>query len=478
MGDMRTVDLDDGAPDDAAPAPVQQRRRRWPWLLAAVVLVVGALATWQRVIDAREHRALAEAADASGVLLPLPEQLRDLWSVPTDLGFGGQVAAVGPHLLAASTSDDGTGYEIHEVDRLTGATGWSVTGSVATAGAGGVDCRPLSPDSAPPTLAACAIGIPLVYGVLPTETSAARLVVLDAATGDVLSTTETSGSAWTTSGDQLVTAVPQNDGDGVTWTLTAVDGPTGAPAWTLTLPTVPVAPPETDENGLATGRMTMSSLAGSPGRVVLADQGHAWVVVDGRLQTSETVPADWSVSLDASGVVEIAPGDGTSSGQMRLVLTDGSTTEAPVQQISVAVDDGSMPGLVLVRAWKGLALQARDATTGAVRWEVPAGGTQVLVMAGRVITRSGDDIAAVDADDGHVVWHTHTVTDSAIQLLTDAHNVYVPVPGRLRAFALSDGTELPDRVLPQEHADETPFNLAGVLALYGTGAGQSVAVVG
>lgn len=474
MGDMRTVDLEDGTPDDPAPP----RRRRWPWLLATVVLVVGALVTWQRVIDAREHHALAAAAEASGVLLPLPEQLHELWSLPTDLGFGGQVAAVGPHLLAASTSDDGTGYEIHEVDRRTGATGWSVTGSVATAGAGGADCRPLSPGSAPPTLAACAIGIPFVYGILPTETSAARLVVLDAATGDVLSTTETSGSAWTTSGDQLVTAVPQSDGDHITWTLTAVDGPTGAPAWTLTLPTVPVTPPETDENGLATGRMTMSSLAGSPGRVVLADQGHAWVVDDGRLQTSQTVPADWSVSLDASGVVEIAPGDGTASGRMRFVLTDGSATEAPVQQVDVAVDDGSAPGVVLVRAWKGLALQARDAATGTVRWEVPAGGTQVLVLAGRVITRAGDDIAAVDARDGHLVWHTRSVMDSAVALLTDARNVYVPVPGHLRAFALSDGTELPDRTLPPGHQDETPFDLAGVLTLYGTDAGQQLAVVG
>ncbi|RHA40970.1 outer membrane protein assembly factor BamB family protein [Cellulomonas rhizosphaerae] len=459
MGDMRTVELDDGT---AEPAPANHRRRLWPWALAALVVVAAVLVTWQLVENRRQHATQERAAQASNVLLPLPTEVKVLWTSPaadTYLGF----AVVGPHLVVGSTDDDGSTYEIHELDRRTGKHLWDVTGTLPAGWVGGVECRPVSPPGGRPTFAACAIGALAPPDQLPTEAGNVRIVVLDAATGTVVSTTDTSLAAWAVAGDTIVMASPERDDENVTWTLKTIDATSGAPTWSLVLPTVPIAPPDTDD-GFLTGKTFDASLEGALGRVVLADQGHVWVVDDGTLTTTVPIEAGWTVALDGSGAVVLAFGDGTGTAQ--LVLTDGTVVDAPAQQVNLPVDDGTASDVLLVRAWKDLALQARDARTGQVRWEVPQAGTQVIVLGGRVILRSGDDLVAADADDGHVVWRTRSIMSSEVALSTDGTNVYVPVPGRLRAYALTDGHRQPDRVLPPEYSGESPVALGGVLTVY------------
>lgn len=462
MGDMRAVELDDGTPDVGQ---ARRHRRRWPWLVGALLAVAAVLVTWQLVADRREQVAESRAAQASNVLLPVPERLTVRWTAPA-AGAGAGWAAVGPHLIQGSTDDDGAAYEIHEIDRRTGASGWSVTGTRPPGSPTGVECRGVSMTGGPPPFVACAIGAQPAFGQLPAESSDVRIVVIMAETGEIVSTTDTTLAAWAVAGDKVVTTTSERDGDDVTWSLRTFDATSGAPTWSLVLPTVPVQPPDTDADGFLTGRRLASSLEGAPGRVVLMDQGHVWVVDEGTLTTTVPVAASWTATLDRSGVVELALGEATAASASRLVLTDGSTTEVPAQQVNLPVDDGTASDLVLVRAWKGLALQARDAGTGRVRWEVPQAGTQALVLAGRVVVRSGDDLVAVDAGDGHVVWRTRSIMDAAAGLSTDGTNVYVPVPGRLRAYALPDGHRLPDRVLPEEYSGESPSASSGVLSVY------------
>ncbi|ROS25847.1 PQQ-binding-like beta-propeller repeat protein [Cellulomonas sp. PhB150] len=463
MGDMRTVELDDGTP---GADPPRRHRRRWPWVAGAVVAVAAVLVTWQLVVNHREQSAQDRVAQASDVLLPVPEQLHVLWTAPTRANAYVGGSAVGPHLLAGSTADDGSTYEIHEVDRHTGEPGWSVTGTRPAGSTTGVECRGVSVTGGPPTFAACAIGAEQATGLLPTESTDVRIVVLVAATGEVVSTTDTTLAAWAVAGDKIVTATSERDGDDVTWSLRTIDATSGAPTWSLVLPTVPVEPPDTDANGFLTGGFFFSSLEGTLGRVVLMDQGHVWVVDEGALTTTVRVKASWTATLDRSGVAQLALGEATSATASQLVLTDGSIVDVAAQQVDLPVDDGTASNLVLVRAWKGPTLQARDPRTGVVRWEVPQAGAQALVLAGRVVVRSGDDLVAVDAGDGHVVWRTRSVMDPAVALSTDGANVYVPVPGRLRAYAVSDGHRLPDRVLPDEYGGDSPSASYGVLSVY------------
>jgi len=464
---MRTVELDDGT---AEPAPVKTRRRLWPWALAALVVVAAVLVTWQLVENRREHATQERAAQASNVLLPLPADLEVLWTSPAEDTYYG-LAVIGPHLVVGSTDDDGSTYEIHELDRRTGKHLWDVTGTLP-AGLTGVECRPVSLGGGPPTFAACAIGSPAPAGMLPPEAVDVRIVVLDAATGTVVSTTDASLAAWAVAGDTIVMASPERDDENVAWALKTFDATSGAPTWSLVLPTVPIAPPDTDD-GFLTGKIYDASLGGALGRVVLSDQGHVWVVDEGTLTATVPIEAGWTAALDRSGVVVLAFGDGTGTAQ--LVLTDGTVVDAPAQQVNLPVDDGTAANVLLVRAWKNLALQARDTRTGQVRWEVPQAGTQVIVLGGRVILRSGDDLVAADADDGHVVWRTRSIMSSEVALSTDGTNVYVPVPGRLRAYALTDGHRQPDRVLPPEFSGQAPTALGGVLTVY---AGDPAPVLG
>ena len=124
------------------------------------------------------------------------------------------------------------------------------------------------------------------------------------------------------------------------------------------------------------------------------------------------------------------------------------------EPVNLAVDDGSLPGLVFTG---GARLRAWDATTGQRRWTSGVGtGRSPLLLDGVLYAATYDAVLALDATTGKVLWTTPVQLKSDIAVpLTDGRVLVVvervPTP-HLVAFDLADGRRLWQAALP-EHVD-------------------------
>lgn len=486
MGDLREVELDDE--DEPAPRP-GSRRRRW-WLVVAALVVVGTLVGVQATMDGRRRAHDARYDDVAGVLLPVPDTLRVAWQRPDVQAFVPASAEVAGRVVHAQIDGDHRHATISVLDRASGEAVWTAHESLdasvvdaiaagearaerdaaagaesdaesddadisdpATAQSGATAvCAPLGRDHG-----ACEIGWLTPWGD-STEPVATQVVVVDVAGQAVVSSSAAVMRMAAAVGDTVVVATSTTRDDEVVWSLDARDAH-GRQRWTLTLDPVPVlrtksgqSPPQTNATAL-------------DGHLLLVDQGHAWLIGDGSVLRDTDVGSGHYVMTAHGGALQAIPqmGGGDELQYGRILLGDGQWLTAHGYAVTVTVDDGSAPDLLLVDDDVRERLVARDARTGWELWSVPAGDVGTATVLGGVVlvsvgntsdaTAPSMTLEAIDARTGDVRWARSLMDEPTdvpqpVEALTDGRAVYARWGAHLKAFALEDGAPLAARDLP------------------------------
>lgn len=388
---------DDDAPE-ATPAPT--RRRGLGLLVATAVVLVGALAAGQAVLDGRERAHLAELRRVPGVLEPLDDP-RLLWSMT----WGDTVTTgvrVGATLISAEVDDAGA-VTLTGTAARTGVAAWTTRVTLPDEQRTRLDrdetervveCLPLGSPEASDLTSAAACLVSARRGLLSSD-EPAQLVVVDEA-GAVASERTVHADLWGARGDHVILASVEGD-DMQTWTVDAQTA-TGTPAWSRTLG--PLAVPDEQLVGSGADRR----LVAGAGCTVLTT-GRSAVVLgeDGAVETS--------VTADAGDVVDIAPPCSVvvrtvaSSETGSVVLPSGEELPSGVGAAFLLLDDRSGSGLLLT-AEANHRLAARDPSSGAVAWQstlTPDGGIR---LDGQVYSAQGEEVVALDARTGAELWRT------------------------------------------------------------------------
>jgi len=452
VANVRNVELVEAgepwqAPEpEEATLPRERRGRRGLWAIVAVVAVGALLVAGQRWLDDRHEAHVARFDDVPGVLAPLGSELTQRWSYASynDKTGMDDAAQVGSRLLAGTVSVADRTYTIRQVDRATGATVWSTTGRVDAATdlpqGSGVECRAI--DQGASSLAACSVG-PYPNG-WPGEPDDQQLVVVDAADGSVVGGLVGKWMPWTAGDGLLVTGTSTTVAGKVTWTLTAHDVH-GEEVWHRELPAVDHRPdPEPDSDGVIdSSRLYDGGLHAAGPRVLLVEQGFTFVLEDGEVTASFDQGAGSRAAFGRGGQVVVS--DDTEY-TARLLLPGGTWLPLAGAPAWTVVDDGSVPGVLLVQDDDADELVAIDAATGKKRATVLAGRGYVVVLGGRVYALSGSTLVSVDLTTGAHIWQATTPVDG-YQLFTDGRALYVDrepdaptLP--LSAFAIDDGKPL------------------------------------
>lgn len=432
-----------------------RRQRRLALVAACVVLVV--VATVATVRQAT-HDALLAGLGRDGVaLLPLDGPLTERWRVEADAVTGD----LGPLVLVQE------GRRTRALDARTGAVRWERDDTPV--GAAEV-CRPLEDHASRSTPAVgpqgAAGGVGRAGAVVclrtsPVGTGAGEVpggdpsrstmaAVLDGATGELGRTITVAGAVVAShvhEGDLvLVTAA-----DDATLRLTRWHPDTGGVRWRREVPTAEAAGLRYAgwQRGVLTvvgraGTLAYSLDSGRELRVADPLPDHV-VAVERRLLPRGGVEVVWGHDEDPA-----FPG-----GAGVLVHPDGREVPLTGPPLPVAVDDGSVPGLVLV-ATTPSTVGAVDVASGEVRWEAEHGATaQVAVRArGVAVLVDGTVASAVDVRTGAVLWRVTGLTDGPGSLgLTDGERVLLRHTedgvDRLAAHDLRTGEQLWSTALPE-----------------------------
>ncbi|MBB2925303.1 PQQ-binding-like beta-propeller repeat protein [Cellulomonas cellasea] len=495
--DAPSSDPEASDPGASAATPSPRRRVRARTVVAAGVALAAGLVGTQAVLDARERALYARYADVPGVVAPLSPDLEVLWRADqAEVALLWADHEVGGLRLGAWFDDAGTPTAV-ALDPRTGERAWAVPLGKpepvvrSESGPVWVPCDLVEEGTA---LLVCLVPSAhrpaepgeLLDGPLPDDrplvADRAELVVLDAATGEVVRRApDEVGTGMAVLGDLVVTARVRDDDSIV---LRGSDARSGDVAWTTG------TEPGTAAGDRATVLGTGAPQLGRVGDAVLVQvgAGGARVDADGRVvatyhPTAEDVGtvrvtrAGYDVREGAgttederAGTVESEVSDGTLvtsarghvlrhglGGGTTYLLRDGGTRTAlpggfPLQ---VGLDDGSEPDLLLVPD-DTRGVDAWDTRTGRTRWSRPdLPLSDGVVLDGRLYVATVDTgVVAVDLSDGTTVWSTartpRTPRFAALtnpQLLTDGRVLAVvgQQPGgapTMQAYALADGRPL------------------------------------
>jgi outer membrane protein assembly factor BamB len=368
------------------------------------------------VSERRDRARLAALADLPGVLDPVPVPVVETWR--SEDALRPDVALAAGSVIGVSDVQDGTqDILVIAVDADTGRTRWRTPVLAATtARVGGVSC--VAPAAGPGGEAQRVVVCLSIdrLGASPQDLSlleprAARMLVLRAATGEVVSEREVDPS---TSVDALGSDVVVKE----------------------TLADDRVRITRTDPLG-ERERWSFTSDEPDPRRE------YSWVLVDEGLVVAPG-EAGWVLSADgevlhrwrparpaSAGWADVAAGDVLVQpmrdvvGQVKVVdLRTGRSFEADGYPLRPWADDGSSDPLVLLQSARGDGLVAHERGSGTPRWSVEgedAGG--VLVLDGRVIRVESGALRAVDAATGATVWQTPVPSSGQYGLLTDGLRV-------------------------------------------------------
>jgi len=495
MGDLRQVELDDD--HETAPRRPGSRRRRW-WFAAGALVVVGALVAVQATMDGRRRAHDARYDDVPGVLLPVPDTLRVAWQRSDDQAFVASSAEVGGRIVHARVDGDHRHVTISVLDRSSGEAVWTareaLDASVVAAIAAGAartardtgagtesDTESDEADISDPAMperratavcaplgrshGACEIGWLTPWGDSP-EPAAAQVVVVDVAGQAVVSSRPTVMRAAAVVRDTVVVATSSTRDGRIVWSLDARDA-RGRQRWSLTLDAVRTVQSRAGQSSPQTSVLALD------GHLLLVDQGHAWLVDDGVVLRRTDVGSDHYVMTAHGGALQAVPqvsSDGLQYG--RILLADGQWIAAHGYAVTVGVDDGSAPDLVLVDDDSRERLVARDSRTGRELWSVPAGDVGTATILGGVVlvtvgntsdaTAPSTTLEAIDAQTGDVRWARSLMDDPTdvpqpVEALTDGRAVYARWGTHLKAFALDDGTPLAARDLPSGEASDDTY---------------------
>lgn len=430
---MQSVELLDPVrtPDGPRPrvptpvAEVRRRRRRWWWLGAVAAVAVVALVGSQSVLDARQRAELARFASVPGVVAPVGPGVRVAWRVPDALGglvTDGLVADGA--FVGLGVADDGS-QSLVAVDERTGDVRWSTSAS------GPDPTSALADGDRGRGRCALAAGDRLVCLV---GGGAARVVVVDARDGRVVA--DHPAPPATSMALLAGLAVLGAPGSGVT----AQDLLTGAVRWRYALPGAGA--------DLSQAAFTSSVEVFAAGdRVGVSEPGWSVALLDASGHVARTpVPAVVSHRFDAAtGVLAMVSTAGAGRTRSTIVRAGHDDLDLPGSYLGLAVDDGSVPDLLLT---SDVSLRGWDARTGALRWtsdEVATG--PALVVRGRAYVPTMTGVVALDGRSGSLAWRSSVApTNVPGSLATDGTAILVadqPVNGPggsdLVAYGLDDG---------------------------------------
>ncbi|KQR17321.1 PQQ-binding-like beta-propeller repeat protein [Cellulomonas sp. Leaf334] len=435
-GELQEVLLDDDAAAQDADPVAATGRRRVPvtWLVGGVLVLGAGLGATQWVVTERERAADAALARVPGVISPVDEVLVAGRRVPAReagalFGYAGG--------MVDRAADGSQTYT-----RFGGAWSTLLLGPVAVlaeqepstivGGSWCVDDVVPGGDIGSAARVVCLISDGAVV-VEPSGSlervpaSAHEVVVLSTAAGRVL-------ARWPVdAGDTL--AVLPDDTVAIAYsspagtTVAGFDTLSGEQRWSRTDPFVDGV--TYSENDLSAsvyraGDLLAYSPTGGPLRLLSAEGD---VVRD---LTEE-------VGTGAHGMGWATDVDGTISWQV--TTTDGVRTTFlspdgdPAADVTIggsrfdtALDDGSVPGLVLTRDDM---LRGWDADTGSRRWsnDTVIDASHALIMRGKVFVGSTSGLRALDGATGQVLWSTKPGRGWTLgsTMFTDGRHLLVPV---------------------------------------------------
>ena len=444
-GAMQDVELEDASSPVERAVPSRPRaRRRWWWAGGVAVVTVAALVGTQAVIDARQRAAVARFASVPGVVTPVGSGVGVLWTpdaAVTSLVLEG--VQVGGAFVGLSVADDGS-QAVLAVDARTGRTRWSTQmfgpdGSAAQSFDRRVagHCAPVP--AATVTQVACLVSddvqqIDREAGRAVVPSTSTRVVVLDAADGRIVADRPADGAtALAVLPGLAVVHVPGDD-------VTGRDLVTGATVWHYTPPGV-----GRDLSQAAFSSSVRLFTAGDLVGVAMAGWSVALLSPTGEVVRAPH-PADASYSVDPlTGTLALLTTTGSGRISSTLVRTGRDDVALPGGRLGIAVDDGSVPGLVLT---SDASLRGWDDRTGALRWTSDQVATSdALVLRGKVYISTTAGTVALDGRTGEIVWRT-TVTPGHVpgSLATDGTHLLLadqPIAGddasELDAYGLDDG---------------------------------------
>ena len=473
---MQDVELEDvrAVPVSSADLGPSRSRVRWWWFPVVAAVVVAALVGYQALLDQRERTAVARFAAVPGVVLPVDSDVQVLWRptpAQSDLvqdGLESDGAFVG-----LSVADDGS-QAVIAVDQRTGDVRWSTPVAAPDATrAQSIDGRDAGRCAMASTeQVVCLVGsgprrVEAATSPDVGATTTPRVVVVDTRDGRVVAD---HAAAAATSIALLpglaVLGAPGAD-------VTAQDLLTGEVRWRY-------APPGAGAD-LSQAAFSSSAQVFSAGDLVgVTNPGWSVGLLNASGELVRTpIPAVAGYRYDAV-TGRLALLSTTQSGQFSstLVAVGRDDVDLTGTYLDVAVDDGSVPDLVLTSDGS---LRGWDARTGASRWTSDETATgSALVLRGRVYVPTMTGTVALDARTGEIVWRS-IVTPGHVpgSLATDGTELVVadqPVAGtdrsELVALDLDDGharwhVPMPDGVRSSSSVDRVLLGLTadGVVVL-------------
>lgn len=425
------VELVEGAAEPPLPAPVTSRERRWSFVGGVVALVL-VLAGVQWIVDSRERAAVTHLAAVPGALDPLGDELevvRRLGEEETR-SLASSIPVVDHTWAGIRIGEDGS-QSFVATDLRSGEAVWStpLLGPHAGRAAGrakssGGDCRQgaAEPPAQTATWAVCTVTDG--YSTFSTATgeervpaTTTRVAVLDTGDGHLL-------ADWAVEHDALIDVLPglvlvglRRDGH---VEIVAHDARTGAERWR-----------HEDSPAGSPSRPAGSWLFVAAGDVVAYPDGDSLTVLSASgdvVRTDLPAPGREILVTDPGTGLPALPAqlseDGDTTSTTTLLARDADPAGDRVlagRLLSPAVDDGSVPGLVLTTRDR---LYAWDEETGRPRWnrEVRA-GYDALVVRGRVYVCDAASVVALDGRTGRTVWEAEAPSCFYSGLTTDGQSL-------------------------------------------------------
>ena len=447
---MHDVVLVPAGEDGAAGVTHGLPRRSWLVAVGLVLVLVSATV----MADRREAARLSALAAVPGVLAPVEGPVTERWGSTLSLMPG---SSLGPSptevagLLVVQLNRPSSGVDMVAMDVVTGKEAWR--SAVARPGTDSVNTRCVQPTALKGAGAAstAAVVASVVACVVADETTViespagpfpvttkARLVILDAATGAVVSDRPTDPTTGISAiGTDLVIGridaaghiqVTRTDSlaTGDRWTFTSADPTSAAPA---------------------RRRTPIISVAGD--RMLVSSENSWWV-----LSSGGSVVRTWTIS-PARRPARIAPlltkttlftasaaAPDAVPRMDALDLSTGRTFKVRGYPVT-AVDDGSLTDVILTQSQTNLI--AYDTWSGLTRWTVPlAAKTSMMIVDGAIVCSGTSELRSIDGRTGTTLWRTPAQQPGELSQLTDGTIVVVArqVQGQeqaIAAYGLDDG---------------------------------------
>lgn len=419
------------------------RMRRWWPATAGLVLLL--LVVVNTALDSRSERArVAALAGVNGILTPLEGPIAEQWRTGIEPRAG--LAESAGVLVGLDRGRDGR-VDVVGLDPATGEEMWRREARPAGPIEGWANCA--APDATDPPgpapVVVCTIADAVVitaetttgYVYYPTR---ARLLVIEAETGALLANDPTDPSTRVAPlDDDLV--MSRVDGDGRAH-ITRTDARAAIVRWTFVSPD-PIPP--NDFRQRIAGVSVVDGL-------VLVDAGPTWVLAsDGEILSSWSPSAGMGlgrrVEVLRDGAIYTEPveiRDDVVPGSRIVDAADGSAFTTVGYPARMAVDDGSLADLVLVKTTRN-SLIAYDIRTGQPRWTTSSTAqSRTMIISGRLLRTEAGELQSIEGKTGALVWATPVERAAESPLLTDGHVVLLTRHDAdrglvLDAYGLDDG---------------------------------------